>query len=224
MRDDGHHLGEGATLVTDTHRHDAVRWRCHTRLSRLTLPHATSHKMQREIRELETAGRHGLSGWGAAQHQLLTDLGVEPDDTEISGNLLMYGGASAQWQTLIGNGTTTAGQALTYFNNTQAAVGVGDSSTAEAATQTDLQATTNKIRVAMDSTYPQHTDGVVVGSASIAFRATFGTAVANWAWAEWGIFNSASAGTGRMLNRKVASLGTKTSSSSWQLTLTLSLA
>lgn len=141
----------------------------------------------------------------------------------IDGNLLVYGGASVQWQTLIGNGTATAGQALTYFSNAQAAIGVGDSATAAAATQTDLQAATNKLRKAMDATYPQHTDGVVVGAASIIFRSSFATGEANWTWNEWGIFNSATPATGRLLNRKVQSLGAKTSGT-WQLTLTLSLA
>jgi hypothetical protein len=141
------------------------------------------------------------------------------------GNLLLIGGASVQWQTLIGNGTTTAGQALTYYNNANAAIGVGDSTTAESHTQTDLQAAANKTRVAMDATYPQHTDTTgTVGSKSIVFRATFGTSEANWAWQEWGLFNSASAGIGRMLNRKVESLGTKTSAATWVITITLSLA
>lgn len=138
-------------------------------------------------------------------------------------NLLMYGGASTQWETLIGNGTATAGQALTYFSNAQAAIGVGDSSTAAAATQTDLQAATNKLRKAMDATYPTHTDGVVSGSATAVFRSTFLTTDANWAWQEWGVFNSATAATGRMLNRKVESLGTKTSSASWQISASMSL-
>lgn len=156
----------------------------------------------------------------------------EGDDTtqkpyatrEHTGNLLMYGGASCQWQTLIGNGTGTAGQNLTYFNNGNAAIGSGDSSTAAAATQTDLQAATNKLRKAMDATYPTHTDGTTSGSATITFRSTFATTDANWAWQEWGVFNSPTAATGRMLNRAVASLGTKTSASSWQFTVTLTLA
>lgn len=151
-----------------------------------------------------------------------TDLTDLFDEVSIDGNLLMYGGASCQWQTLIGNGTSTGGQTLTYFNNANAHIGVGDSSTAEAATHTDLQAATNKLRKAMDATYPLHTDGVVVGAASIAFRSTFATGDANYAWNEWGIFNGSSGG--RMLNRKVQSLGTKTSAASWQLTVTLTLA
>lgn len=158
------------------------------------------------------------------------DTGSAPEPYEVlegEGNLLMYGGASCQWQTLIGNGTATAGQALTYFSNAQAAIGVGDSSTAAAATQTNLQGTTNvtdRIRVAMDATYPLHTDATTSGAATITFRSTFGTTVANFAWNEWGVFNSATDGTGRMLNRKVESLGTKTSAATWTFTVTLTLA
>ena len=141
---------------------------------------------------------------------------------EGEGNLLMYGGASCIWEALIGNGTATAGNPLTYFNNANANIGVGDSTTAEAATQTDLQAATNKQRKPVDATYPQHTDGTVSGDATITFKATFGTSDANFHWEEWGIFNAASGG--RMLNRKVTDLGTKTSAASWAFTVTLSLA
>jgi hypothetical protein len=153
----------------------------------------------------------------------------EADDAHIEtvereGNLLMYGGASCLWQALIGNGTTTAGQALTYFSNTRAAIGAGDSSTAAAATQTDLQAATNKARVGMDASYPTHTDATTSGAATITFRATFDTSTANFTWAEWGIFNSSTAATGRMLNRKVEALGTKTSAQTWQMTVTITLA
>jgi hypothetical protein len=136
----------------------------------------------------------------------------------------MYGGASCQWETLVGNGTATAGQNLTYFNNANAAIGVGDSTTAAAATQTDLQAATNKLRKAMNATYPQHTDGTTAAANTITFQSTFATTDANFAWQEWGVFNSATAATGRMLNRAVTSLGTKTSASAWQFTVTLSLA
>lgn len=101
----------------------------------------------------------------------------------------------------------------TAFNNANTYLGVGDSTTAHAFAQTDLQAATNKLRKAMDATYPQ-----VAGSA-LTFRATFGTSEANFAWQEWGVFNASAAGT--MMNRKVESLGTKTSSQSWQLTVTV---
>ena len=104
---------------------------------------------------------------------------------------------------------------LTAYSNANSYIGVGDSSTAFAAAQTDLQASTNKLRKGMDATYP------TVATNVLTFRSTFGTAEANWAWNEWGIFNASSAGT--MLSRKVESLGTKTSAQSWQITLTLTL-
>ncbi|MEV6154929.1 hypothetical protein AB0L53_31770 [Nonomuraea sp. NPDC052129] len=147
---------------------------------------------------------------------------VPYDVIERAGNLLMHGGASMMWQALIGNGNATPGQALTYFNNANAFLGVGDSSAAAAATQTDLQAASNKVRKAMDSAFPQHTDGTTPANATVTFRSTFATADANFAWNEWGIFNGAAGG--RMLNRKVETLGSKTSAASWVLTVTLTLA
>jgi hypothetical protein len=136
-------------------------------------------------------------------------------------NLLMYGGASCLWECLIGNGTATGSSTLTFFNNSNAYIGVGDSTTAAAATQTDLQASSNKLRVAMNATYPIHTDATTSGAASIQFQATFGTSAANYAWQEWGLFNGSSGG--RMLQRKVESLGTKSAGSTWVLTVTLSV-
>jgi hypothetical protein len=111
--------------------------------------------------------------------------------------------------------TDLVGEAVTAFNNANAYLGVGDSTTAFAATQTDLQAATNKLRKAMDATYPTRATNV------LTFRSTFGTSEANFAWQEWGTFNAASAGT--MLNRKVESLGTKLNTQSWQLTVTLTV-
>lgn len=105
------------------------------------------------------------------------------------------------------------GAAVTAFNNANAHIGVGDSTTAFAAGQTDLQAASNKLRKAMDATYPSG------GSNVITFRSTFGTSEANFAWDEWGVFNAASSGT--MLNRKVEALGTKTNTQTWQFTVTL---
>lgn len=135
---------------------------------------------------------------------------------EVDGNVLVIGGASALWQNLIGTG------AVSPFNNANATIGVGDSVTAATDTQTDLQAGANKLRKALDASYPQHTDSVsVAGSKSVVFRATFAAADANFAWNEWGIFNASVAG--RMLNRKQEALGTKPASATWVLTLTLSL-
>lgn len=131
------------------------------------------------------------------------------ETVEGEGNLLTTAGITALWTLLIGGGGTT-------FSNANAYLGVGDSNTAAAIGQTDLQAASNKLRKAMDATYP------TVATDTITFKATFGTSDANWAWQEWAVFNASTSGT--MLNRKVASLGTKTSAGSWVLTVTITLA
>lgn len=190
---------------------DRQLWRCHTKVERY----------EGDI-DYEVQGPGLLIPRAANTGRLIKPYDV----TDIEGNLLVIGGASVQWQTLIGNGTATAAQALTYYNNGNARIAVGDSTTAAADTQTNVQAATNKLANAMDATYPLHTDTTgTAGSKSIVFRATFATADANFAWQEWAILNGALGGANtRMLNRKVESLGTKTSSATWVLTITLSLA
>lgn len=176
---------------------DLVYWRCHTRVDKY---------------------------WGDWPQPVREELSPDPYDVvEKSGNLLVIGGASSLFQYAIGNGTATAAQPLTYLNNAQAALGVGDSNTAAADTQTNLQAATNKLYKAMDATYPLHTDTTgTAGSKSAVWRSTFTTSDANWAWLEWGLFNGTA--PGRMINRKQENLGTKTALGTWVLTVTLSLA
>jgi hypothetical protein len=109
------------------------------------------------------------------------------------------------------------GEAVTVFNNANAHIGVGGGAGATggfAASQTDLQGA-SKTRKAMDATYPQRSTNV------LTFRSTFGTGDANYTWDEWAVFNAAAAGV--MMNRKVEALGTKTSSATWQLTVTVTL-
>lgn len=148
--------------------------------------------------------------------------GAVPTDVVQTDNLLMYGGVSCLWQALIGNGTATAGQVLTYFNNAQAAIGAGISTTAAAATQTNLQGA-SRLRKGMDSTYPQHTDATTSGAATITFQSTFSTGEANFDWQEIGIFNSATDAVGRMLNRRTQAIGTKTSAVSRVVTATITI-
>jgi hypothetical protein len=73
----------------------------------------------------------------------------------------------------------------------------------------------------MDATYPTVANGVVT------FRSTFLAANANFAWQEWVVTNGGAVGSAaltRILNRAVASLGTKPSSQAWQFTATITLA
>jgi hypothetical protein len=103
----------------------------------------------------------------------------------------------------------------TVFNNANSYIGVGDSTTAFAATQTDLQAVTNKYRQVVDATFP-----TIVGNV-LTFQITVATGNANFDWSEWGIFNASTAGT--MLNRKQEELGVKASTQSWQFTVTITV-
>ena len=108
------------------------------------------------------------------------------------------------------------GASVTALNAANAYLGVGDSSTAFAASQTDLVAATNKLRKAQDSGYPSGASNV------LTYQSTFGTSDANFAWNEWGLFNASSGGT--MLGRKVDALGLKANTQSWtfQVTATFS--
>ena len=126
---------------------------------------------------------------------------------EREGNLLLNEGIALLLDLLIGAGGTP-------YNNANAQIGVGDSATAAAATQTDLQAATNKLFKGMDATFPSRTNQTVT------WKATFGGAEANWAWNEWAIRNSAAAGID--LNRRVESLGTKVSGT-WTITVTVTV-
>jgi hypothetical protein len=100
----------------------------------------------------------------------------------------------------------------TKWDNSNARLGVGDSNTAEAASQTGLQAATNKTFKAMDSGYPQRS------GQTAEWRATFGSSDANYAWEEYTVVNAAD-DAGVNLNRKVSSKGTKASGETWTLSL-----
>ncbi len=106
-------------------------------------------------------------------------------------------------------------EAVTAFDNTNAHLGVGDSATAFAKAQTDLQAGANKFRRPMVATFPQRS-GVV-----LTFEALFATGEANFTWAEWGLFNALAVNT--MLCRKVEALGTKTSAQTWRLNVDITI-
>jgi hypothetical protein len=155
-----------------------------------------------------------------------TDLAYDPYEIlEKHGNLLMYKGASAMWEYMLGNGNNTSGNTLAFFNSTNAKIVVGDNSTANAAVQTDLfssNISTSRAYGDMDSTFPQHTDGATSANATITFQSTFGSNVANFIWNEWGIFNGTT-NTSRMLNRKVEYLGTKNVGEVWTFKINITL-
>lgn len=110
--------------------------------------------------------------------------------------------------------TLGVGGGGTPWNAANARLCVGDSTTAAAAGQTDLQAATNKYRQVVDG-------APAVSSNQVTFVATFPQGVANFAWREVAVANAASGGT--CWNRTVTDLGTKSSAASWVLSWTLSI-
>jgi hypothetical protein len=125
---------------------------------------------------------------------------------EGEGNCLLNTGIDEMWDLICGDSAN-------HFTNSYAQVGVGDSTTAANASQTDLQAAANKTYKGMESGYPTST------SQKATFKASFGDSEANYAWNEWVIKQSSSS---KCLNRKVESLGTK-SSGTWTLEVSITL-
>lgn len=155
-----------------------------------------------------------------ADYRARNGIGSPEDYAECFGNLLTTAGLTRMTNLLTAGG----GQALT---NTSARIGVGDGSTAAAIGDTDLSAaagSTHRQFEVMAATYPQVSAGVMT------FRSVFSTSEANFAWAEWGIdigTPTVAAGTtvgAVLLNRKVVSLGTKTSAAAWTFTVTITIA
>lgn len=147
---------------------------------------------------------------GMSKEALKDKYGIFFKSDEIVGKNLLtnYGINSIIWNLVAGAGATP-------MNNANARIGVGDSSTAAAAIQTDLQAAVNKTYQAMDATYP--TQGTLQ---QIVFRSTFAGGAANYAWQEFITDNGTA---GHAMNRLVSNQGTKTSGQSWQVTLTITL-
>ena len=125
------------------------------------------------------------------------------------GNLLLNSGINVAWGLICGAGGTA-------FDNTHAYIGVGDSSTAANATQTGIQAATNRLNKAMDATYP-----LAAASQAEVWRSTFASADANFAWNEIVVSNANDWTHG--LNRLVQTMGTKVSGATWVASLTITL-
>jgi hypothetical protein len=145
-------------------------------------------------------------------------LNMEPYGVaDEPGNLLLNAGINRMGSLLIAGG----GQG---YNNANTAIGVGDTATAAAATQTDLSAAVNAANryfQMADATFP--TFAVQV----LTVTATFATGNGNFVWNEWMIdqhtASGATASVAAALNRKVVALGTKTSAAAWAFTVTITI-
>lgn len=123
------------------------------------------------------------------------------DRSQIHGNLLLNEGITALLNLLTGG-------AETAFSNANAYLGVGDSSTAASASQTGLQASSNKLYKAMQATYP------TISGQTVTFRAQFGSSEGNYAWNEFTVA-SGNSDSADNLNRVVSAQGTKSSGQTW---------
>ncbi len=163
---------------------ESARWLCRFRLS----------KYREDI--------EGCRGGEAEFHRSFDPYQV----IEGEGNCLLNTGIDEMWDLIVGDSAN-------HFNNASAQIGVGDSNTAAAATQTDLQAATNKTYKGMDTGYPTST------TQKANFKASFGASDANYTWNEWVVKQSSSA---KCLNRKVDAMGTK-SGGTWTLEVNITL-
>lgn len=125
----------------------------------------------------------------------------------IHGNLLLNTGAAVIWEAL------TAGTHGLY-DNSNARVLVGTSSTAEADTQTALQGSVEA--QAMDMGFPNITG---TGNDTVEFQSVFGGSDGNIAWNEFGVDNGS--GEAVLLNRKVSPQGTKAMGQTWTIKISI---
>jgi len=126
------------------------------------------------------------------------------DHNIIKCNILLNEGIDEMVLRLLGSGGTA-------YNNATAQLGVGDSLTAEDATQTGLQAPTNFLYKGMNAGFPTS------GTQQATWQSDFGASEANHLWAEFSVRNGATADIN--LNRRVSNQGTKISQQTWTLTL-----
>jgi len=112
------------------------------------------------------------------------------------------------------------GAAVNKYDTTNGHLSVGDSTTAFANTQTELQAVTNRTRKQLTSS--------TRSTNVISFVTTYASGDANYSWQEFGTFNAVGSGGppvtgGTMLHRVVSNQGTKVAGQSWQLTMALTI-
>lgn len=150
-----------------------------------------------------TNGSTAVTGSGTA---FTTELAV--GDHLVGPNLQIY-----TVQTITSN--TALVLTANYDGTTQSGVTVNKILRA-IDTQTDLQATTNKVYKGMDAGFPQRTNQTVT------LQSQFTGAEANFPWNEVTISNTAS-GSGKNLNRKVAYNGVKASGQVWTMQVSLTL-
>ena len=187
--------------------HDSIKWQPHARVDKF------SPEVVRELTEY--LGYEPTSADFAR-------LSITPNSVvEVDGNLLTTAGLQRLTNLIIASGA----QGMT---STRTAVGVGATNTAETTGDTALAANGGSALYQVVDSSPTAVNGV------LTCVSTFASASANFAWNEWcwvitngaitpGATLASIATTPQMINRKVASMGTKASGASWVFTTTVTL-
>lgn len=164
----------------------------------------------------QTAWVQRRSGLVAPQGADFARLAVAPYlSTELVGNLITNAGWTRLMNLLTNQGGTQA------YDATHTRIGAGNSNTAEAYTDTDLNASAGS-----SNRWFQLVSGAgSLGTRTLAWSATFGSSDGNFAWNEFGIDQGTSSGntvTAPLLNHKAGiAQGTKASGQTWTATATL---
>jgi hypothetical protein len=157
---------------------------------------------------------------GISSTELRRIIGEAEVVDEVAGNLLLNEGIQQLEDLMIA--VISNQTASNCWTNTTSYIGVGDTSTAAAATQTELSATAaaaNRFYKVMNATYPSRGGA----TQTVTFQSDFTSTEANFAWQEWTIAAGATGASGagfltgtKNLNRKAESLGTK-ATGTWTL-------
>jgi hypothetical protein len=132
-----------------------------------------------------------------------------PAHSIIEGNVLLNAGITAALSIITGG-------ANAKFDAGNARIGVGDSSLAANATQTGLNAATNKAWANQANGYP------AVANQTATWQAAFDANTANFGWQEFTIVNAAN-DTGDNLNRVANNQGTKVAGQVWTVSVAITL-
>lgn len=166
----------------------------------------TIHKFKDSDGEVERALKAGESITALATMYPRRFLGVE----RVHENCLLNEGIQYLLDAIAG----IVGSPV-LWDAANARVGVGSDSTTAAPAQTDLLAAVQKAYASMDATYPSRS------GQTLSFRGTFGSGIAEFAWEEFIVDNGAA--SGKTLNRKAETKGTKGAGESWTLTVQITL-
>lgn len=145
-------------------------------------------------------------------------VGVKPyDSSDHLGNAVL----SAGWLRIL---TLAIAGGGTAYDVTHSRIGVGDGSTAVTTADTTLTGATNKYFKLVSGT-PAVGVGAGPPTRTLTFAATFGTSVANFVWAKFGIDQGTADGateTATLLNAAVSAQGTKAAGQTWSATAIVS--